>query len=281
MWRRRSVVLAVLIAGLARAEPAAPETVEIPSGTLRLRGHLWKPAGPGPFPAVLFNHGSGGADAALTAGMPITEAAAKLAPLFVARGYVFLYPFRRGHGPSADQAPFMQDVLRREEALRGPAARQHLQDGVLLDEHLDDVRAALAFLATVPGVDARRIAVAGHSFGGQLALLAAAHDRSIRAAITFGAAAGSWARSPELQARLLGAVREARAAILLIHARNDLDTAPGRALAAELSRRHRPHRLLIYPPVGRTAEDGHNAVYGATAQWPGDVFEFLDEHLRR
>jgi acetyl esterase/lipase len=32
-------------------------------------------------------------------------------------------------------------------------------------------------LKTVPGVDARRIAVAGHSFGGQLALLAAERDR--------------------------------------------------------------------------------------------------------
>ena len=91
-----------------------PQTVEFPSGKLRLKAYLWKPAGPGPFPAVLFNHGSGGADADHTAGMPITQAASVLAPFFVKHGYAFLYPFRRGHGPSASQALFMQDVLRRE-----------------------------------------------------------------------------------------------------------------------------------------------------------------------
>jgi len=40
-----------------------PETVVVPSGKLSLKAFLWKPAGPGPFPAVLFCHGSGGADA--------------------------------------------------------------------------------------------------------------------------------------------------------------------------------------------------------------------------
>ena len=88
------------------SQPLAPQTVEISSGTLDLKAFLWKPTGPGPFPAVLFNHGSGGADAAHTAGMQITEAAEKLAPLFLKHGYAFLYLFRRGQGLSADQAPF-------------------------------------------------------------------------------------------------------------------------------------------------------------------------------
>jgi len=96
-------------------EQIIPQTVEFPSGTLHLKAYLWKPSGPGPFPAVLFNHGSGGNEADVTAGMQITESADILAPFFIKHGYAFLYPFRRGHGPSADQAPFMQDVLRRED----------------------------------------------------------------------------------------------------------------------------------------------------------------------
>ena len=136
----------------------APQTVEIPSGNLRLKAFLWNPAGRGPFPAVLFNHGSGGADAAQTAGMPITEAAERLAPLFVKHGYAFLYLFRRGQGLSADQAPFMQDVLQREEVAKGKDARQHLQFILSTTEQLDDVIAALSFLKGVPGVDSRRIA---------------------------------------------------------------------------------------------------------------------------
>src|SRR5689334_1467879 len=104
------------------ATSMVPQTLDFPSGKLHLKAYLWKPAGTGPFPAVLFNHGSGGDDADHTAGMPITQAASVLAPFFVKHGYVFLYPFRRGHGPSASQAPFMQDVLRREEQANGEEA---------------------------------------------------------------------------------------------------------------------------------------------------------------
>ena len=41
-------------------QPMVPQTVEFPSGRLHLYAYLWKPAGAGPFPAVLFSHGSGG-----------------------------------------------------------------------------------------------------------------------------------------------------------------------------------------------------------------------------
>jgi len=76
----------------------------------------------------------------------------------------------------------MQDVLRHEEEIKGREARQHLQFILLTTDQLDDVMAALAFLKTMPGVDSHRIAVAGHSFGGQLTLLAAERDSTIRAA---------------------------------------------------------------------------------------------------
>src|SRR5213592_711554 len=89
----------------------AGQTVVVPSGNLRLKAFLWKPNGPGPFPAVLFCHGSGGPDATHTAGLPMTEAAEKLAPLFLKHGYAFLYLFRRGQGLSTDQGPFMQDIF--------------------------------------------------------------------------------------------------------------------------------------------------------------------------
>jgi hypothetical protein len=90
----------------------------------------------------MFNHGSGGAEADQTAGMPITQAATALAPFFIKHGHAFFYPFRRGHGPSASQAPFMPDVLRREEQTKGKEARQHLQFVLLTTEQLDDVMAA-------------------------------------------------------------------------------------------------------------------------------------------
>jgi carboxymethylenebutenolidase len=259
----------------------AHETVVVPSGKLRLKAFLWKPGGPDPFPAVLFCHGSGGADADHTAALPITKAAEKLAPLFLKHGYAFLYLFRRGQGLSADQGPFMQDLLQSEETAKGKDARQHLQFVLATTDHLDDVMAGLTFLKTAPGIDPQRVAIMGHSFGGQLTLLAAERDNTIRAAVTVSAAAGSWQRSSELRERLLSAVDKATAPIMLIQAANDYSTAPSYALNQELERVHKPHLLKIYPPVGKTSDDGHNFLYLAMPQWETDVFGFLDEHVKR
>lgn len=259
----------------------APQVVEFPSGKLQLKAYFWKPAGAGPFPAVLFNHGSGGADADHTAGMPITQAANVLAPFFVKHGYAFLYPFRRGHGPSANQAPFMQDLLHREEESKGKGARQHLQFVLLTTEQLDDVMASLAFLKSVPGIDPDRIAIAGHSFGGNLTLLASERDRTVRAAVTFAAAANSWDHSPELRERLTRAIGNTKAAIMLTHAENDFSTSAGKALAAELEHLHKPYVLKIYPAVGLTSEDGHGMLYENIPAWESDVFEFLDQHVKK
>src|SRR5437870_3324184 len=186
--RLQTVASALLFAAapIAMADNQLPsighETVIVPSGARRLKAFLWTPPRTGPFPAVLFNHGSGGADAAHTAGLPITEAAEKLAPLFLKHGYAFLYLFRRGQGLSADQGSFMQDILQREERTKGKDVRQHLQFSLLTTDHLDDVTSALSFLKTAPAIDARRIAIAGHSFRGQVTLLGSERDNTLRAA---------------------------------------------------------------------------------------------------
>jgi dienelactone hydrolase len=268
---------------LAIDEPAStvPETVVVPSGKLQLKAFLWKPNGPGPFPTVLFNHGSGGVDADHTAGLPMTEAAEKLAPLFLKHGYAFLYLFRRGQGLSADQGPLMQDILQQEEAAKGKQARHHLQFLLATTDHLDDVIAALSFLKNAPAIDAKRIAVVGHSFGGQITLLAAERDNTVRGVVTFAAAAGSWECSPELRERLRAAAEKTAAPIMLIQAANDYSTAPGQQLADELRGLHKSYVLKIYPPVGQTPDDGHNFLYLGIPQWEHDVFGFLDEHLKR
>jgi carboxymethylenebutenolidase len=265
--------------GLSLPSPT-PETVVVSSGSLRLRGFLWRADGSASSPAVLFVHGSGSTDAAHTGELAITEAAQKLGPVFVKHGYTFLYLFRRGQGLSAEQGPFMQDVLKHEKAAKGDEARKHLQFVLLTTDHLDDTMAGVAFLKSLPGVDARRIAVVGHSFGGQLALLAAERDRTLRAAVAFGAAANSWESSSEVRERMLTAMRNTIVPIMLVHAANDYSTVPGRVLAGELAKLGKPHVLKIYSPVGRTSDDGHNLVYTAVAQWEDDVFRFLDQYVR-
>jgi carboxymethylenebutenolidase len=281
--RTLAFLFALTSAALAVGQQVAiaPETVVVPSGKLHLKAFLWKPAGQAPFPAVLFCHGSGGSDADQTAGLPITEAAEKLAPMFLKHGYAFMYLFRRGQGLSADQGPFMQDILKREEAAKGKEARRHLQFVLATTDHLDDVMAALSFLKAAPAIDPKRLAIVCHSFGGQLTLLAAERDNTLRAAVAFAAAANSWERSSELRDRLLVAADKSTAPIMLIQAANDYSTASSYALADELEHRHKPHLLKIYPPAGRTSEDGHNFLYLAIPKWEDDVFRFLDKSVKR
>ena len=40
------------------AQGAEPELITFTSGELAPKGFIWKPAGPGPFPAIVWNHGS-------------------------------------------------------------------------------------------------------------------------------------------------------------------------------------------------------------------------------
>jgi carboxymethylenebutenolidase len=278
-----SFVLAGLFSVAASGQSSqaiAPQTVEIPSDALRLKAFLWKPAGPGPFPAVVFNHGRGYGPQQHTHKLTITEAAQILGPVFVKHGYVFLYLFRRGEGLSADQGVFIGDLLQREEAAKGEEARKHLQFVLMCTDHLDDASAGLSFLKNLPEVDAHRVAVVGHSFGSQLTLLEAEREPGIRAAVTFGAAAGSWDGSAELRARLLAAVGKITVPVLLIHTANDYSVTPGKSMADEFARLSKPHELKMYPPVGQTTSDGHNFLYTDVVLWEEDVFKFLDQNVK-
>ncbi|MGH7516462.1 MAG: dienelactone hydrolase family protein [Gemmatimonadales bacterium] len=174
------------------------------------------------------------------------------AQAFAGRGYVFLLLFRRGHGLSTEQGPFVGDLLERQLGDSGEDARNRLQIRLLETDHLDDARAGLAFLRALDQVDPERVAAIGHSFGGSLTLLVAEPDSSLRAAVDFAGAAESWRRSPHRRARLLAAVGRSVVPTFFIQAANDYSVAPARALAAEMTRLGKAHRLKIYPPFGRT-----------------------------
>jgi dienelactone hydrolase len=256
-----------------------PDTVVVHNGALTLRALLWRPRGRGPFPAILFNHGSGRSRDELHRLGPYEQQAAALGGAFARHGYVFLYLFRRGVGlsPGINSIDLMDSAL----AAQGQEARNELQVRLLETRELSDALAGLAFLRARPEVDARHVAVVGHSFGGSLTLLVAERDSTLRAAVVFGGAAGSWEHSPPLRARLLTAVDRTAVPIFFIHAANDYSVAPGKALAAEMARLGKPHRVKIYPPVGQTADEGHRFIYLGVPTWEPDVFAFLDERMRR
>jgi dienelactone hydrolase len=247
----RVISVAILLVAF---RAAAQDTVVVESGALRLRGLLWQPKGNGPFPAVLFNHGSG--QQPMTNTIPIGDT-------FTRHGYVTLVLFRRGQGLS----------VRQGESATWSDARSQVR--LLETEQLSDALAGLAYLRALPRVDARRVVIVGHSFGGALSLLMAERDSSLRAVIDFGGAAFSWSRAPELRARLLAAVNRTTVPTFFIHAVNDYSVAPGTVMDSVLAARGVPHRLRIYPAVGTSAEEGHAFVYLAIPTWEADVFAFL------
>lgn len=276
MMKVRMLVVAVALAWASpiqtKGQPAeAPETVVVQSGGLTLRGLLWRPSGRGPFPAVLFSHGSG------PAAYPQKPAA--LGPAFVRHGYVFLYLFRRGAGLSADQGTNSEELMSRALREKGQDARNELQLQ-LLETELSDVLGGLAFLRGRPEVDTHRVAVAGHSFGASLTLLIAERDSALRAAIAFSGSAASWEHSPQLRARLIAAVGRTTVPIFFIQAENDYSIAPAKELSAEMERLGKPHRIKIYPSIGQTASEGHDFYYLGLSIWEPDVFAFLDERMR-
>ena len=267
------LVLASGLAGHAAAQGVSgPETVQVQSGALTLRGLLWRPAGNHRFPAILYNHGSGAqAD---------PRRPEILGPVFARHGYVFLYLFRRGAGLSANQGTNSAALMNRAEAEKGQAGRNDVQLDLLQNIEINDVAAGLGFLRARPDVDPARIGAVGHSFGGSLTLVLAERDPQLRCAVLFGAAAGSWDASPKLQSRLLTAVRHSRTPVFFAYAANDFSIAPAKTLGAEMARRGVSHRVKIYPAIGKTADEGHDFVHTAVSTWEADVFAFLDAHMR-
>ncbi|HMF93896.1 MAG TPA: dienelactone hydrolase family protein [Vicinamibacterales bacterium] len=259
--------------GLAGVAAPASEIVTFSSGTLKLSGVLFKPAGAGPFPAVLYNHGS-------AAGMLSQQAFDALGPVFVRHGWVFFGPYRRGQGLSAHAGPYIGDEIDKARKHGGVAAGAATMVRLLETDHLDDQLAALAWLRTQLFASPTRIAVAGNSFGGIETVLGAERE-SYCAAIDSAGGAESWALAPQLQTTMTRAVRNARAPIFFFQAENDWSLEPTKLLSEAMNQAGKPFVAKIYPSFGKSRQDGHTFGYFGSAVWEQDVFQFLEHRCAR
>jgi dienelactone hydrolase len=275
------LVLTFTVTTVSGQGSGGPETILIHSGSATLHAMLWRPQGHGPFPGILLNHGSGRTREDLARLGPYEQNAEKLGPMFSRHGYVFLYLFRRGVGPSADQGANAVDLMNRESAAHGQEARNALQIQLLENREMADALSGLKYLRALPYVDPRDVGAIGHSFGGSLTVLLAEGEPTLRAVVVFSGAGYSFDRSPELRARLLAAVDHIAAPVFFIHAENDYSLSFGKALDARREQLGKPHRLKIYPPIGHTVDDGHDFLHLGVNIWEPDVFAFLDENMRK
>jgi carboxymethylenebutenolidase len=252
---------------------SAADIVVFPSGEIALHGVLYKPEGKGPFPAVVYNHGS-------APGMLSKEAFDALGPAFASHGWVFFGPYRRGQGLSASVGPYIGDQIAAAEKHGGISTGAAAMVRLLETDHLNDQLAALAWLRKQGFVQPDRIAVAGNSFGGIESVLGAERG-DYCAAIDSAGGAQSWAQAPELQLLMTRSVRNANAPIFFFQAANDYDLSPSKILSAVMKDASKTYEVKIFPRYGNSPQDGHTFGYFGSAVWADDVFRFLNQHCAK
>jgi dienelactone hydrolase len=223
---------------LVKFASAAPRGSADAAGGAEIRGYLAKPAGAGPFPAVILLHSC--------LGLPSNRRAIEQG--LAAAGYVAL---------------FVDDF-----ATRG------LRETCMVDfpEGLADAFGALAFLARLSYVDPGRIAAVGFSQGADTALKIAssrfASAFALRDSLAFKAAAAFYPPcSNENDAKL------AMPTLILVGAADAVTPAADCELVARNQRGEA--KLVVYPGAGHCFDDpafaGGRSVMGMTLKYDADA----------
>lgn len=263
--------------------PYATEIVSIPSGSLKLRGVLGRPAGSGPFPAYISNHGS----------MTVQEASrnpwtvitkGSLGDTLARQGFVALALARRGYKGSEGAA----STYSQNQTSGGYSGRRAADVMRGAEEEAGDVVAALEYLLTLPFVDPDRVGVGGVSLGGLVSIMAAARDARFKAVISM---AGGYRQSgqggvdegwPLVQGVWKNGAQTIRAPVLILWSKNDmmLHEDEGRQLEKELRRLGKSVEMKVYPAF---RDNGHFLFTRAEGYpvYVPDAVSFLEIHLKR
>jgi len=237
------------------------ETVFYKSGKLNIEAYLYRPDGAGPFPLVIYNHGTRQQD---TAEVPFRFVGDRLRYA----GYAVLVPERRGYGKSDGTSAHGANVVSQ------------------LEEEADDVLASLDYIRTLAFVDPRRIGIMGWSFGGIVTLFAAAKSDAFRCAIDQAGGALSWTRSADLRRAIPAAAAKIKVPVYFMDSENDATTDAVKASADAMIASGVPHQLKIYPAFTPAQNPSHEApghlifAAGGIDIWASDAIAFLDAHLK-
>ena len=225
------------------------------------------PDGAGPFPLVVYNHGS------VPAAQEKDEwPAPYIARLLVPAGYALLVPERRGYGKSEGRS-FAEEIGQD----RGPRfiARHRSEAG--------DINAAAEFVLARPGsrLDPRRVVIMGWSFGGIVTTVAAGLSERYAGVIVQAPGALNWDRSADMRAALTAAAAKIRVPVWCAVAENDATTESARAICAAAKAAGARTTLTVYPPftavtVRPGGSPGHALFSPAGVPlWEKDALAFL------
>lgn len=264
------LLLLVFAVQCARAA-AAGETVWVPmkeSGFLgdrivKLETTLYKPDGSGPFPIVLFNHGSSGGPIPAT----YSEKAAALGTYLTSKGIALVVPMRRGRGQS--------EGANREE----PSACTVASAKYGMRYASEAIDAVYDWLRLQGWAAVDRVVLAGHSRGGLLAsAYAAQHPGSAIGVINFS---GGWKSDncggEDVNAALFSeAGAGAKVPNLFLYAHGDgfYSDDSMRRYAAAFRHAGGNVRFRLYE-VEKI--NGHLLFHRAMPMWQGEVDQFLGQ----
>jgi dienelactone hydrolase len=252
----------------------APLSVVIaPPGNspVTLEGMVTRPAGPGPFPLALINHGT----PRKVEDIPLTSPSSfsGVAIEFARRGWASVVVLRRGYGQSGGGVV---------EGSGSCNNRDYLRAGQV---SADDVLGTLNALRAEPWVDRSRVLLVGQSAGGFAVSAASARNPAgVVGVLNFAGGRGSRAPDDVCQPERLVAAEEtfgrtARLPSLWIYAENDHFFGP--ALARRMFEAYTAHGASAeFFAAPRFGEDGHGLFLGAFGIWWPPVQAFLDsQHL--
>ena len=267
------VVLLLCSTAVGSAFAQIQEGVGIPApGGYTVAATILRPEGPGPFGAVILNHGVPVSDKE-RAGASSSDLLASAA-VFAQHGYVVVLPLRRGFGATGGEFAEYTGSCSHPDYLGGEQAAA------------EDVMAAYEYARALPYVDPHRMILAGHSAGGMVALFTAGvrQPEGLVAVLAFAAGRGG---NPALHpgvpcaaeplARVLDMVgRSIRAPVMFHYAENDQYFNPDttRFWFERFSAGGARAEYVLQPPFG---DDGHY-VFGDRAgirYWVPAVESFL------
>ena len=249
---------------------AAYDTLFYTRDGLRLEAYFYKPTGSGPFPLVIYNHGS-----------RVGRERAEVPMAFIGRlltdaGYAVLVPERRSYGKS--EGPTYSEDIGDD---RGPRFLARLQ------AESDDALAALTF-ATTTGqlpIDPKHVAMMGWSFGGIVTTFAVGRSDAFVAAINQAPGALNWDRVPALRTALIAAASKSHTPMLCMAAKNDATTENATQICGAVKRHGVEADVILYPPFTPTTPvpiaPGHMIFSQQGVDlWSKDALAFLARHLR-
>ena len=250
------------------------ERVKIPAtsasgASYSIAATILRPEGPGPFGAVVLNHGVPGSRAERL--KESSELMIGAASVFARNGYVVVMPLRRGFGATGGE--YAEDP--------GSCANPDYRKGE--EAASQDVLAAYDFARSLPYVDPWRMILAGQSAGAMVSLYAAgSNPGGLVAVLGFAAGRGG---NPTIRPGVPCAIepvaqifetlgRQVKVPVMLHYAENDLFFNPKttRGWFERFTAGGARAEYVMQPPFG---SDGHYIFSEGERIWEPTVQRFL------